>query len=155
MSPQQLAFRVKTASAEDVRDHLRSCDRFFKPRLSTRVDLAQYSEKIARHATTFEAWYGGELIGLAAAYFSDDDERSAFLTSVSVEERFTRRDVARTLIRMCVESAHSAGVRSVSLEVSRDALAAIELYRSHGFVEVQDDGSTVMMRLDSDVPQKQ
>jgi hypothetical protein len=56
------------ASEAQIAGHLSRCDADFVPSLSGRVDINDYAKKIVNKAMRFEAWSGGELVGLVAAY---------------------------------------------------------------------------------------
>ena len=81
-------YAVANASREELSAHLVRCDPHFVPRLSERLDIVSYAQKIHEKAVTFEAWNGGSLVGLVAAYMNDPDGREAYVTNVSVEVAF-------------------------------------------------------------------
>ena len=72
------------ASEAEIAEHLSRCDADFVPPLSGRVEINDYAKKIASKATRFEAWSGGTLVGLVAAYCNDQEKHIAYITSVSV-----------------------------------------------------------------------
>ena len=59
-------YRANTASTVQIAEHLLCCDPDFVPKLSERVDIPDYAEKIVNKATRFEAWSNGTLVGLVA-----------------------------------------------------------------------------------------
>lgn len=139
-------FAIDTADAASVQAHLLRCADSFIPPLRERVDVARYSEKIALHATTFEAWNGGALIGLVAAYANDPSTGFAFVTSVSVDGDHVGRGIARQLIRECLAYATSHGFDAVRLEVATNNEAALRLYESSGFRTTDAAGTTLTMQ---------
>jgi ribosomal protein S18 acetylase RimI-like enzyme len=117
------------------------------PTLSGRVDIETYSRKIASRAARFEAWSGGALVGLVAAYCNDLETGIAYITSVSVLREWTGRGVAANLMKRCVEYARASGMRQLSLEVARDNSPAIKLYEESGFIADGADAPFVRMKL--------
>lgn len=147
MSYGALEYRQGTASASDIKTHLTACDARFDPLLSSRVDVASYAAKLAEHAETFEAWRGGALAGLVAAYFNGQAGSFAFISSVSVVADVKGAGVATRLMHDCLDAARRQGLRYAELQVSRASSAAIALYRKLGFAESGGDTATLTMRL--------
>jgi ribosomal protein S18 acetylase RimI-like enzyme len=140
-------YRTDTADWRTVAQHLARCDADFVPPLSGRVVLEDYARKIAANAARFEAWSGGTLVGLVAAYL-DDGARRAFITSVSVLRERTGEGIAGRLMRQCIEHATAAGLREIRLEVAGDNAPALRLYRACGFVACAGGASLVTMALE-------
>jgi ribosomal protein S18 acetylase RimI-like enzyme len=144
MTSQALDLRVDTSSAEQIRSLLLNCDDSFIPRLSDRVEIADYSSKIREKALTFEAWKAETLIGLLAAYFNSS-ERICYITNLSVLPAFARTGIAKRLLTECLARAKACNMECTSLEVGVDNHRAIGLYSKFGFQVVQHRGSSVLM----------
>lgn len=145
MSITPFNFTVNLCAVEDIRTHLSRCDHQFSPRLSERVDICAYAEKIRDKAFTFEAWERENLVGLVAAYMNRA-EGSCYITSVSVQAEFSGRGIAAKLIDACLEQADSASIATISLEVSEENRPAISLYEKFGFqITEKRDGALFMM----------
>jgi ribosomal protein S18 acetylase RimI-like enzyme len=125
---------MNDASEAQIGHHLEECDTEFVPQLSVRTDIRGYANRLATRSTRFEAWHQAELVGLVAAYFDGAEDRSGFITSVSVLRQWNRMGIASRLISQCVERARESGLERVRLEVGRDNLAAITLYERMSFV---------------------
>lgn len=147
MNAAPVEYSLNKASEAAIAEHLERCDSDFIPPLSTRVDLCDYAKKIASSATRFEAWSGGALIGLVAAYCNDPEKRRAYITSVSVLKGWMGKGVAARLVEQCSAYAGGIGMRQVSLEVACDNMNAIRLYQKAGFVAGQVKGTFVTMDL--------
>lgn len=142
-----IEYRMNHASVDAIHAHLSRCDADFVPRLSTRVELNGYAKKIAASATRFEAWSGDELVGLAAVYCNDLEQRIGYITSVSVLAASAGKGIATRLTSQCVEHARRSGMRQVSLEVASDNLPALKLYEKLGFRSGGLVTSTISMYL--------
>lgn len=135
------------ASAAQIAEHLLCCDADFVPRLTARVGIPDYAQKIASKATRFEAWSNGTLVGLVAAYCNDQETRIAHITTVSVMKVWTAKGIAAKLMNQCVEHTKAAGMRQVGLEVAADNMRAIKLYEKSGFVAGKLNGPFIAMKL--------
>ena len=140
-------FAVDRASVQQVADHLRCCDAQFVPPLSERVDIPLYAQKIVRHATRFEAWSEGTVVGIAAAYLNDTAGQVAHITNVSVVQAWTGRGLAAALLQQCIEHGRRLGMVSISLEVAADNEAARRLYGHAGFLTINPQAPHLTMRL--------
>ena len=136
----------KTSEAEIVA-HLRTCDADFVPPLSGRVEISDYVKKIASKAMRFEAWSGGTLVGLVAAYYNDQEKHIAHITSISVLSEWMGKGIAAGLMSQCIEHAKVSKMRQISLEVASDNTPAIRLYEKNGFVAGKENAPFVSMDL--------
>ncbi|MEW6107740.1 MAG: GNAT family N-acetyltransferase [Nitrospirota bacterium] len=142
-----IEFKANEASEAVIAEHLSRCDADFVPPLSGRIEIVDYAKKIASKATKFEAWAGGKLVGLVAAYCNDQEKRIAYITSVSVLREWTGKGIAARLLKHCIKYATASGMRQVRLEVASDNMPAIGLYKKSGFVAGKMDAPFVTMEL--------
>jgi ribosomal-protein-alanine acetyltransferase len=73
---------------------------------------------------------GGQVVGYAVAWFVGDDGE---LLTVGTEPSLRRRGIGRALVEVLQRSTRQRGVRSLTLEVRADNLAAQHLYEALGF----------------------
>jgi len=142
-----IEFRVNQATRRELAEHLRACDADFVPPLSGRVDMEEYSGRIATCAIRFEAWSGGQLVGLVAAYCNDPAGIAAYVTSVSVLRNFTGHGIGAQLLKRCVAHARLQKMRKIGLEVFRGNTVAIRLYEKCGFEFARAESSSLTMVL--------
>jgi ribosomal protein S18 acetylase RimI-like enzyme len=142
-----IEYHLNRASVAEIAEHLTRCDADFVPTLSLRVEINSYAQKLASKAMRFEAWSGGTLVGLVAAYCNDEEKRIAYLTSVSVLRAWTGQGIAARLVAQCVEYAKASGLRQISLEVARDNTRATALYGKTGFVAGKGSAPFINMDL--------
>lgn len=125
-------YRLDSVGAGELLAHLRAADASFTPPLSSRIDLAAYADKLAAHARRIEAWQGDTLVGLIAMY-ANDPARGGFITNVSVLPGHQGQGVARGLLTRTLTLAAELRLPRLRLEVYADNVAALALYRRHGF----------------------
>lgn len=140
-------YLLNNASEAEITKHLARCDADFVPPLSGRTEIGNYAKKIVSKTMRFEAWAGGTLVGLVAAYCNDQESRTAYITSVSVLKEWTGKGVAAHLVGQCVEHAKSMGMRQISLEVAEYNTPAIKLYEKSGFVVNRTSAPFISMNL--------
>ena len=135
------------ASEAEIVVHLLRGDADFVSTLSSRVEMKKYARKITNKATRFEAWSGGMLIGLVAAYCNDQVKRIAYITSVSILKEWTGKGIGARLMAQCIEHAKLSGMQQISLEVAQDNTLGIKLYEKSGFNVNKTNGLFVDMNL--------
>ena len=128
--------------------HLSRCDNTFIPPLSSRADIAGYAWKMVEKAERFEAWAGGELIGLVAVYCNNPNRSTAFVTNVSILPAWRGKGVASQLMANCISHVHQLGFEHIELEVDANNEPAVSLYAKRGFSVVGQNGLVITMEID-------
>jgi ribosomal protein S18 acetylase RimI-like enzyme len=141
-------FSLDEASCSDLKRHLRACDPTFMPPLSERLDIGEYSAKLAANATRFEAWADHELIGLIAAYCNAADKHVAYITSVSVLSQQQGKGIAADLFERCIVYIRNIGFKCIELEVNSGNNAAVGLYARFGFKSTRITDNLMTMTID-------
>lgn len=149
MKAVEIIYKKKTANVNEIQSHLQRCSDQFFPPLIERIDIEDYSQKIFENAITFEAWKGGRLVGLLAAYIVDGSKHSVFVTNVSVLKDFMGLGIASSLLDDCIRCAVEACCIVVNLDVHKGNARAINFYRKFDFKKVDElNGEVLRMRLE-------
>lgn len=143
-----IRFSLDESNDHEIAQHLLACDQAFIPPLSERIDIREYAAKLAANSTRFEAWYGGQLSGLIAAYCNASDRNMAFITSVSVLSQHQGKGIAANLLHSCIAHSRKLGFRRMELEVNSDNQAAMALYKRFGFASTEMTDSLTRMTVD-------
>jgi len=144
----EIAYKIKKATQKDLLLHLQKCDDLFVPKLSSKVDLETYVQKITTYAQTFEAWNETELIGLIAAYFNDLKQEIGFITNVSVFKDFSNQGIGMDLLKMTKEYALQHSFHKINLEVHPENKKALQFYLKNDFKITMQDADSVIMEFD-------
>ena len=128
-----------------IRDFLNDIDECMLPRLSQRVNIKEYSHKLARNAHTLFADFRGEDIGACSIYCNREN---AFISSIAVKENYTKCGVATELLKRSIELARHYACKKVALNVCYTNQAALNLYKKNNFVEIASLGIWKTMELD-------
>lgn len=87
---------------------------------------------------------GDEVAGTVAMIHVEGN--SFELAKMAVSPRFQGRKLGDLLMRACIEFAQNAKAKSIILESNTKQVAAISLYRKHGFVETRLDPNSQFTR---------
>ena len=145
MLPGPISYKIRTAALNDIFNHLIKCNENFIPALDQKVDIAAYSKKIAENSITFEAWINGELAGLIAAYFNEENAKNGFISNVSIIKEYAGKGIASKLMEMCISYGVQHQFSEISLEVLRHNISAMQLYKKYDFHETGNKGDLVTM----------
>lgn len=129
-----------------ILSHLKKCDMTFHIPLSKRVKLLDYSKKIYDNSIRFEAWDDQSLIGLLALYHSPKKRNTGFITNVSVEKNYQGKGIGDKLISSVLEYSKEFEI-SLELIVNLKSKAALNLYKKHGFSEIERTTQEIVMRF--------
>lgn len=142
-----ISHKSDTANEEDIYKHLMSCQNQFIPPLSNTVNVSEYSKKIKKLATTIEAWDKEILVGLVAVYCNDFSKKNAFITNVSVMPKYTGMGIAINLMNTTVAHVKTFNFESISLEVNKNNINALMLYKKCNFETDNNFEDIIKMKL--------
>lgn len=136
-----LKIRKNTSTLRDIVDHLSRNDSEFIPKLSSRVQIDDYSKKIFDYADRYEAFSRSNIVGLIAVYKTKE---LWFITSVSVDRSQREFGLGSRLMSAIIDdAAHTSP--AIQLEVNVRSAAAISLYGKFGFKIAKDEGDVLVM----------
>ncbi len=128
-----ISYKLNSAKESDILKHLLICDKQFIPMLSSRINIQEYSAKLIEKAITFEAWYLDDLVGLIAVYFSNEETGEAFISNVSVIDKFNGLGIAKGMLEECIIYAQQYKFHTLILEVNKLNLVALNFYKKNLF----------------------
>jgi len=138
---------VNRASRKELLNFLNACDNNFSPRLSSRVNIEEYSLKLYSKAVNFEYWLFRQLIGMVSMYTNREQNNSGYITNVSVIGEYAGKGIASQLLRNCLEFSKKQELGELKLEVSKENEVAIKLYKKFGFSFFEANEYSFIMQL--------
>ena len=143
-----VSYHTQRANINDLSVHLKQCDSTFIPALSSRLDIDEYARKIIDNAQTIEAWMNNDLIGVVAVYCNSHNQKTAFITNVSVKPGWQGKGIATRLLTDSILNVKKLGFAKIELEVDEKNKIAIALYSKHGFITVAKNDCAQKMTAD-------
>jgi len=122
-------YSTNKSTTKQIEDHLSKCEKTFTPKLSSYVDIKDYSNKVFNKAMRFECFDEEKLVGLIAGYKGE----KLYITNVSTDPDYTRRGIAGTLMKMSEDFCRLNNLRYIELEVNPQNQTAIAFYEKRGF----------------------
>ncbi|HRY48632.1 MAG TPA: GNAT family N-acetyltransferase [Candidatus Paceibacterota bacterium] len=132
---------------DDIAALLQEVDDEFVPSLSSRINVGQYAEKIARKATVFCIYDEGILCAFASVYCNDTEHKRAYLTMIAVGKRYQGKKIGVNLLKSSIQHLRGIGISTLHLEVYKNNNRAIDLYKKVGFDIMDETENSYFMRL--------
>ena len=143
-----MTVKLEKLSEEEIYSFMLSNSRSFDPPLDQRVDVEQYSSKLAKHATHFiqKDETTGELMSLAACYFNDSEKKKSYLSFICVQKDYLGSGLGKTLLEEVISYGKRKGFRELELEVDNSNFRAIKMYSKMDFFEIDQVDNSLIMR---------
>lgn len=139
----EIYFQQRCQDRARVKNYFDVADNCFKPKLSSRLDVKAYVDKICNYASLIWCMYEGRDIGLCAFYANRPP--MAFLTSLSVLKEYQGKGLAKDMLEKMVFFCEQNGCQLIMLEVYKENCRARRLYKKSGFVLIEEDGEKYTM----------
>lgn len=143
MSNLEIDYKTNASNSFDILYHLKKADNYFIPKLSSRVNLEEYSVKLRTFSKTFEAWCNNELIGFIALYLKEN--KDAFISNISVLNNFNGLGIGTILIKNCNDYLKSLSFEKIELEVNKENLAALRFYKKNNFKQISKNENSIFL----------
>lgn len=112
------------------------------------IDLEVYISKLQKNAEFLVHYIDGCCAAFSAFYCNDPDREQAYITLLITSPEFRGRKLASSLVDGVLSVAQERGFSKCNLEVKKDNLPAITLYKKKGFIiERKSAASLFMSRL--------
>lgn len=119
-------------STEKLCDYLNRIDINFSPKLSSRINLYNLAEKINKLGH-YHYIYDNNKIAAFLSYYLNNEY--AYINIVNVDPNFRGKGLANKILESMILTAKSTECKLIKLEVSKDNITALKLYKSSGFIE--------------------
>ena len=149
MKIEQITYKIKTTTEEQLYFHMVECNNCFYPPLDERVNIRDYSKKLFDKSTTFEAWVENKLVGCVAVYFNTENNY-AYISNVSVVKEYMGFGIASVLLKNCIQQTKTYQLNQIILEVNKQNIPAINLYKKLDFKQFDIKNELLIMKLNLD-----
>lgn len=117
-------------------------DRLVPTLTDRKVNISQYSEKLAKCGRVWLHYDMGVPVSIIAGYFNDETTRTAYLSLLAVAEEYQGKRLASSLLSEFEDYAIKSGMDYVKLEVRKHNSAAQKLYNKFGYKVIGDASDT-------------
>jgi len=133
METENIQFEIKKLPEKRISDFFKEHDNDYFERLSDRIDIDDYSQKIYQNATHFTLYDGDTLIGFSPCYFNDDAKEKAYISSLTITDGYRRSKLGSTLLSQIKTYAVDQGVKQLIVSVHSNNKNSINFYNQNEF----------------------
>jgi ribosomal protein S18 acetylase RimI-like enzyme len=111
-----------------------------------KVDFENYLKKIEQKAEFVTHINSGQLAAFIGFYCNDINKKTAFITLVLTNPDFRGKGLAGSLLKSVLDIVKERGFSCCQLEVQKDNVAAVAVYKKAGFILHKDCGQSLLMK---------
>lgn len=135
-SSEKKAFKeTNDDSAQKILEFLKAVDKDFPIPLSEKQDLEALAKKFCEKATLCTKEENGEIVALVAGYTENLESNKAYISVVGTLEKARGKGYAKALVREFIDICKEKNIDAVHLYTVHANTAAVNMYKSIGFVE--------------------
>lgn len=123
---------VPPSEAKTIREFLVTIDNVIIPKLSERVNINEYANKLSKSADLFYLLEGQKIVGNVAVYLNSKEK--GYITSFAILSQYQKMGLGKRLFSEVRKEAEKRGIKCIDLEVYEDNEKAIKFYQKQGFV---------------------
>lgn len=124
-------------TAETIETFILQQDKYFVPTIASKVNLAEYSQKLLSKASLAFAIKDNVLLGLIAFYCNNSTNKKAYISYLAIDGLYRGKGLGRKLLSSCIKSCIEANMISIEVETWASNTAGIQLYTSMGFSMIE------------------
>lgn len=142
-------FGPKIIEEYQIKEFLEKTDKEFNPKLSSKVNIPEYSEKLFNNAILIVAESDNHnYVGLTAFYANDYTNKTAYLSNINVMQEYSGLGIGKSMMKKMGQYLIDKGFKSIFLEVYKSNYTAIKLYEKFDFtIESEKNSFYVMKKL--------
>ena len=125
---------------------LSEIDNEFDPRLSSRIDVPSYVDKILENSTIIPVYNNGNLDAFIAFYCNDYKSHASYLTMLAVRKSYRKRGVGKLLVETAIKFLEETTFRYFKLEVDKSNSSAFAVYKKLGFSIIDESTTAYLMQ---------
>ncbi len=121
------------------------CDDDFIPKLSSRVNIVEYCNKLFKKSKIISLHKGEMVVGILAIYCNDTFAKEAYISSICLLKDFRGLGYSSILMEKAIKIAKEKNFKFIKLEVGKNNEPAINLYKKFGYKKTDEKSETIIM----------
>ena len=139
MNKLNIQFNLKELSILEISDFFKKHDDDYFEKLSDRVDIDDYSEKLLENSVQFTLWDNVNLIGLSPCYFNNIKEKIGYISSLTIKDGFRGNKLGSKMIKQITSYAQERGFNTVMVKIHYANDISHNFYQKNGFTDFIKD----------------
>lgn len=139
MKSQNLQFQIEELSILEISDFFKAHDNDYFEKLSDRVDINDYSEKLLESSVKFTLRDNVDLVGLSPCYFNNIKEKIGYISSLTIKDGFRGKKLGSEMIKQISTYANKRNFNTVMVKIHYENINSLHFYLKNGFVDFIQD----------------
>lgn len=139
MNTQSLQFQLEDLSVPEISDFFKTHDNDYFEKLSDRVDIDEYSEKLHESSVKLTLRDGASLIGLSPCYFNNIKAKIGYISSLTIKDGFRGKKLGSKMIEQIIQYAKKIGFNTVMVKIHFENKVSHQFYLKNGFSDFIED----------------
>ena len=132
-------------NSTEVKNLLDKMSSQFNPSLASTLDIDEYATKLARNAKFLLCIYDGDVVG-CIIFYTNISTSILYLPIVWVDSNYRGQAIAKKMFQAIIPYGKTRDINCIDLEVLKNNEIAYNLYKSLGFINIENRGSKILMR---------
>ena len=143
MIAEKVEYRLAILSKDEISSFLKLNDNDFFKKLSIRVDIDKYADKLSRNSKHFAAYAkDGTLVGLSCCYFNNIESKIAHISFTAILKGYRCRGIGSELIINTIDYGKRNQFKEIEVKVNCSNKVLMSFYKKNGFqIATQDESS--------------
>lgn len=125
--------KAKYEDGEKIYNYLLKIDNEFPVKLSQKVNLIDYNEKLLKNGIVLVAKDKDIIIGILGGYINDFNGKEAYISILEIEKEYRKLGIACNLIKEFEKMANENNMKKIRLYTHKDNETAKRFYKKMGF----------------------
>lgn len=139
-----LVFAQTQLNEVDSLSVLSAFDLMFSPRLSTKIDISEYSKKLSKFASWILCKDADEIVGYIA-FYQNIETGVDYIPSICVLDSYRNYHIASRMMAYMIEKA-PLEINEIKLECRQNNISALGFYKKNGFEVVEENEDKYLMK---------
>ena len=140
-------FYIKKLSAEEISSFLKLNDNDFFEKLSDRVDIDEFSEKLHQKALHFTLYDNSRLVGFSSCYFNNMSELIGYISSLIIRSGYRHMGFGSFIVEKIKEYGKENGFKTIMVTIHINNKISSNFYKKNGFEIFKRDSKKEKMIL--------
>ncbi len=134
-------------SPNEIYSFLQKVDSYFEPApLSTRVDLREYSEKIAKKAEHFSCEVNNQLVGILCCYINNTNGQTVYITLTCIDPKYFGLGIAKKLTENCELYANKIGFKYIEMEIPIKNFRSVKIHLKMNYEIIKKENDSYFLK---------
>lgn len=143
-------FYLSKLSIEEIERFLILNDNNLFEKLSTRVNIHEYSKKLYENALHFTLYKHENLVGFSPCYFNNEEKESAYISALIIRKSYQGLGLEEKLLGYIKEFSKHNKFNQILVSFHCRNSQSVEFYKNNSFTKFDQNKDICIFKYDQD-----